>query len=709
MPSPSSLPAPTAVVVVVWWCGERRREISHRFPYFSRCIDSTGFPNTRFFRGVADKLQISNTNISTRVAHIPPQPRPPSTTSMDGPCSVVRNGGMRGFNSSGGGGSLFCSREQAHQQQAVRFGVAFAAPAAPATASSAVWDANDEPLPDILSGPTLRSVSSLVMSLDAEEGSVSAAARNHNNNNTNSGTNKNTSNSNTAGAAKDVAVSGGMVDMLMTPLPAPPTPMDTNDQLTREQSFPPPFRTRLNRDQSFPPLDMLSSSSSLRSGWATAVPTPTSNSNTSGGGSMAGGGGLFMGSGGAPSLSKFSGLGYPAPPLTWGGGPEQDDAPGGQVHGGGGNGGPSLGNEGQHGVYYDPPPPSSHRQRHPSFDKLAEMIPGIPHWTTPCSPSAPAPPSAGAPPSAAREQLHGDGGAGGGGSSSSGSIKAEAADGLTPASSPSRATPPTRGRQQHPTSTRPENKTRKQHQRRPDSPTRARWSPSATSPGAAVAAVAAGVIAKRPPSSGTGKRSAEPPLSCGPVRPGGELVDLAQHERRRVKIQRYLYKRSRRKFAKITRDASPSRSRPKAAAKRPRVKGKFVRTAPDFISVNHPREDTTGVAATDQQDAASPPSRQQSPVARGVGGSVGAGAAVGGQGRRGGSGGGVCSVRNGGSVNINFNGRKAFSSIPPSSLLPRGGGAGCRAGRARLPPVSTLAPHDGAPNAFFWETDSMSM
>ena len=620
--------------------------------------------------------------------------------SMDGPCTVARGGsGVRGFSSGGGGGggssssgsgSVFSSREQAHPQQAVRFGFAFA----PATASSATWDANEEPLPDIL-GPPLRSVSSLVMSIDADE-SMSPAARNNNSSGgTNSGTNKNTSNSSgVGGAAKDVAVSGAMgskmVDMLMTPLPAP-----TNDQLTREQSFPPPFRTRLGRDQSFPPMDMLpSSSSSLRSGWST-VPTSNSTNSGGGGGSMVVGG-LFAGTGGAPSLSKFQGLGFQGAPssMPWDG--ADQDAPGGPVHRGGGNGGSSLGNEGgQHGVYYDLPPPSSSRQRHSSFDKLAEMIPGIPHWTTPPSPSGSAPPSTGAPVEA--REMHGGGG---GGTNSNSTTKTEPVDVLTPAPA-SRATLPARGRQPHPTSsTRLEKKIKKQHLRRADSsPPRARWSPSATSP-----AVEAAAITRRPPNTGgTGKRSVEPPLSCGPVQPGGGPVDLAQQERRRVKIQRYLYKRSRRKFAKSTRDASPSRSRPKAAAKRPRIKGKFVKTVPDFISVidRHPREGAgdMDVAVADQQDAASPPSPPKSPAARGVG--VG----VGWEGRRGGvGGGGVRSVRNGGSVNINFNTRKAFSSTPSSSLLPRGAGGG-----ARLPPALALAPNDGAPNAFLWQTNSMSM
>lgn len=232
--------------------------------------------------------------------------------------------------------------------------------------ATAVWDANEEPLPDIL-GPPLRSVSSLVMYYDADE-SVPTAARNYSHSTTA-----------TSGAATDFAVSGAMgskmVDTLLTPLPPRPTPMDPNDQLIREQPFPPPFRARLGRDQSFPPMDLPRYSPSLRSGWSTA---PTSNS---GGGSMAGGG-FVAGEGVTPSLSTFHGSGFVgAPP------PDQETA-GEQLHRGDGNGGSSLGgSESQHGVYYDSAPSSSSRPRHSSFDKLAEMIPGIPHWASRSLPS----------------------------------------------------------------------------------------------------------------------------------------------------------------------------------------------------------------------------------------------------------------------------------------------------------------------------------
>lgn len=57
------------------------------------------------------------------------------------------------------------------------------------------------------------------------------------------------------------------------------------------------------------------------------------------------------------------------------------------------------------------------------------------------------------------------------------------------------------------------------------------------------------------------------------------------HKTRQAKIQRYLYKRSSQAIAKSTREASPSRYRPQAAALRPRVKGKFSKKPPDFIPI----------------------------------------------------------------------------------------------------------------------------
>ncbi|CAM9992943.1 unnamed protein product [Sphacelaria rigidula] len=73
--------------------------------------------------------------------------------------------------------------------------------------------------------------------------------------------------------------------------------------------------------------------------------------------------------------------------------------------------------------------------------------------------------------------------------------------------------------------------------------------------------------------------------SAGPASTNGGPVDLARKARREQAIERYRYKRSRRKFANSTRDASPSRSRPKAAKIRPRLHGKFVKVVPDFIPV----------------------------------------------------------------------------------------------------------------------------
>lgn len=73
--------------------------------------------------------------------------------------------------------------------------------------------------------------------------------------------------------------------------------------------------------------------------------------------------------------------------------------------------------------------------------------------------------------------------------------------------------------------------------------------------------------------------------SAGPASSNGGPVDLAKKARREAAIKRYKYKRGRRKFANSTRDASPSRSRPKAAKIRPRLHGKFVKVVPDFIPV----------------------------------------------------------------------------------------------------------------------------
>lgn len=136
-----------------------------------------------------------------------------------------------------------------------------------------------------------------------------------------------------------------------------------------------------------------------------------------GGSLVAGTDGVFDGGGWAPSplpmpshLPMFPGLAF------HGSGPDQD-APGGKIHPAGGGGeGPSFGSGGPHSVYFDPAPSSSSRPRRSSFDKLAEMIPGIPHWMTPSSPLASSPPSTGTAVEAG--ELHGAGGGGGSGSSS---------------------------------------------------------------------------------------------------------------------------------------------------------------------------------------------------------------------------------------------------------------------------------------------------
>lgn len=83
---------------------------------------------------------------------------------------------------------------------------------------------------------------------------------------------------------------------------------------------------------------------------------------------------------------------------------------------------------------------------------------------------------------------------------------------------------------------------------------------------------------------GSGKIE-DAPGSAGPPSTNGGPVDLAKKARREAAIKKYMYKRSRRKFANSIREASPSRSRPKAARIRPRRFGKFIKTVPDFIPV----------------------------------------------------------------------------------------------------------------------------
>ncbi|CAM9208740.1 unnamed protein product [Ectocarpus sp. 4 AP-2014] len=648
-------------------------------------------------------------------------------------------------------GSAFSNRDQQQQQQqpfplpatAMRFGGTSAAAPAAATPTSMAWDDNDEPLPDM--APILRSVSSLVMSMDPEDGmsatspcATTTAGRNRGTNNMVATCNSGSSSSVTerAKTQSGAALGSNALDMLMAPLP--PTLMDSNTCLTREQSFPPPFgRPRFGRDPSFPPpvqvgggsggltaVDMLPSAPSLRNTWsqvgrsiAASTETPCSSgggtTTMAGGGVYAAGGG---GGGGGPSLSRgeFQGLGFPGTGGGGGGGGGrlgvkqerqwENDHAGGRDHGGGGTGGRSLSDE-DHQADYHPDDiiggilPSS-RPRRPSFDKLAAMIPGIPHWPVPPSPSS-SPPAPTSSPSAGESsgELHAPAASGGG----SAKAKQQAQFPLrtkTPRLSPSApaapAAPSSRGRQ--PKMTRADKKPKKHHNPTADSPTTAPWTaPTPPSP-------AANIPPKKTPSSGNGKRALETPLSCGPVRAGGGPVDLAKQERRRVKIQRYLYKRSRRKFAKSTRDASPSRSRPKAALLRPRVKGKFVKTTPDFVSVNAggppQREDGggDGLAQWEPTDIlAGNMNNALSPKPQVAAGGVGVGRRCGGVGV-GGGGGGVRSVRNGGSVNIIFDdiSKKPFSTTPSSSLMRKGGGGSI------LPPRAAALYPAGAPNAFAW-------
>ncbi|CAM9220712.1 unnamed protein product [Scytosiphon promiscuus] len=263
----------------------------------------------------------------------------------------------------------------------------------------------------------------------------------------------------------------------------------------------------------------------------------------------------------------------------------------------------------------------------------------------------------------------------------------------SPPSPPSPPPPAGRGR-----SARPGKKPKKQHLRRADSPPPARWN---ASPAAATNPV------KKSPSSGTGKRGVEMPPSCGPVRAGGGgPAEREQQKRRDEKIQRYLYKRSRRKFAKFTRDASPSRSRPKAAALRPRVKGKFVKTVPDFISVNagqQPGEEMGGGTASN--GGMSMEAGSNSKIAASVRYPALAQGGGGFGGRCGGGGGGVRSVRNGGSVNVNFDDGKAFSSTPSSSLMPRG----VVGGGVHPPQASALAPGASNTMSMPWSTGPSPM
>lgn len=72
--------------------------------------------------------------------------------------------------------------------------------------------------------------------------------------------------------------------------------------------------------------------------------------------------------------------------------------------------------------------------------------------------------------------------------------------------------------------------------------------------------------------------------SCAPCLLG-EPWDPEKDQRRKDVIDRYMRKRARRSLADKIREESPSRSRPKAAARRPREKGKFVKNSPDFVAV----------------------------------------------------------------------------------------------------------------------------
>lgn len=422
-------------------------------------------------------------------------------------------------------------------------------------AASPEWDTDD--LPDMLASPRLRSVSSLVLSSDTEaeirplavESLASSVA----------GV-RTTTMRPTPAPAPALSTTGwgtNIADILANSMqPLPPPVIGGNDGLVREQSFPPPISNfppgpRLSHDQSFPPPGqpgmVLAGSVLSPSGWREDR-MATSTSGVLGSGSVGG----AVGIGEEGEFHRFGGERLSPTEvieLERSCGNEQRWDVEDTVSSHSGNDEDALFSSGS----FRPDRPD----RHPSFDKLAAMIPGIPqHFQPPSSAS-----SASASPASAAQANSSCRRSGGGKAeqmaravlprdtipATTTATAASVSIASAPTPTPGRGRPP--GKRRHDTHKAPcRTKVRTSNSRR------------------------------------SGKVD-EQRGSCGPARRDGGGVDVAKQERRRAAIQRYLVKKTRRRFANATRDNSPSRSRPKAAKIRPRLHGKFVKTVPDFIPV----------------------------------------------------------------------------------------------------------------------------
>lgn len=394
-----------------------------------------------------------------------------------------------------------------------------------------------------------------------------------------------------------------MSDLFSLPPFPPPPEMGSSDGLLREQSFPPPnclpprSSPCLNRDQSFPPpvqpafsaIDALPLSS-VRNDWCmNSITTIAESSGVSfaGGGSGSGGssddgsGGGSISGGDLRRPSEFDGPRVERPPIKC---ESNLDKKQWNVERRGSNGGIDLGvsssstreagrggngnddsffgdNSSSSSAYAD----NQHDSR-PRYDKLAAMIPGVNPWQTP-SPS---------PPSVRHTNIGSRGNNGGMVSTNNSNSNKRLRTAGTPVSSPTGEL--SRGRQVV--------RSEKARKKRVDAPGRG-------------SGRGRGHMSKRLVATAAGAEGEEglSSLHGPPANADGGGVHPAKRDRRKAAIKRYMYKRSRRRFANSTRDASPSRSRPKAAKIRPRHLGKFVRTVPEFIPVTHPAMIAQGGAA----------------------------------------------------------------------------------------------------------------
>lgn len=453
---------------------------------------------------------------------------------------------------------------------------------APVSNSWVAPPAADDPLllPEVLHSPRLRSVSSLVLSCDIDDGlsHVPSRARRQRE------LQQLQQRQRQPAAEADAAVAYAGMNEIFNAMPLPPPTTGSNEKLIREQSFPPPNgfpqggSPGLRRDQSFPPpvqpglsIDLLEGPVNDWAGRHMAPPDTVNDGGDLAGIGLMGGGGLGGGGGGGGGRSGRSGERVRGGSTrnssefhnNFGGGTLQvgqqnnsgsneqvkwehlDSSEGSGVSRvvGGGRGGCNSSNSGDDddSIFLDAPSRPLQHTRRPSFDKLAAMIPDIPvRWPSPSSSPAAA--------SAVEQLIDSD--------HRPNFDKTSRSALVTPTLDP---TQPARGR--------PCNRPGRPRRTLDDDLLRG------------------GIGGSARQGRKLGGKRGDAPLSCGPASREGGPVDLARQARRTAKIERYMYKRSRRKFANSTRDASPSRSRPKAARVRPREKGKFVKTVPDFIPV----------------------------------------------------------------------------------------------------------------------------